>query len=225
MPNTIKKILVANRGEIAIRIFRACKDMDIATVAVYSDIDLEALHVRYADEAYLLGEAPPAASYLNIAKIIEVAKRSNTDAIHPGYGFLAENAAFASAVEDAGLIWIGPPASAIAMMGDKVSARKAAASVNVQSVPGTVKPLVKAAEIAEFASEYGWPVALKAAHGGGGRGFRVVKETGEAEAAFEGAGREAQNAFGNPELYLERYLTAPRHVEIQILADGRGNVV
>lgn len=225
MPKKIRKILVANRGEIAIRIFRACKEMDIATVAVYSDIDSEAVHVRYADEAYVLGDALPAASYLNIPKILETAKRSNASAIHPGYGFLAENPSFASAVKDAGLIWIGPPPSAIEMMGDKVSARKAASSVGVQSVPGTLKPITKASEIAKFASQHGWPVALKAVHGGGGRGFRVVMAADEANAAFDGAGREAQGAFGNPELYLEKYLDAPRHVEIQILADGHGNVV
>ncbi|MFN2611312.1 MAG: acetyl-CoA carboxylase biotin carboxylase subunit [Actinomycetota bacterium] len=221
----IEKILVANRGEIAIRIFRAAKDMGLGSVAIYSDIDRDALHNSFADEAYNVGETAPATSYLNIGKILEIAKRSGVDAIHPGYGFLAENPRFAFAVEEAGLIWIGPPPSAIEMMGDKVSARKAAASQDVQSVPGTLEPIDDPARIARFAAEHGWPVALKAAHGGGGRGFRVVHEESEAAAAFDGAGREAQVAFGNPELYLERYLEEPRHIEVQVLGDHHGNLV
>ena len=221
----IQKLLVANRGEIAIRIFRACREMGISTIAVYSETDRDALHVRFADEAYLLGETAPAASYLNIGKILEVAKRANADAVHPGYGFLAENSRFAEAVQDAELIWVGPPAKAVASMGDKTSARRTAADAGVQSVPGTLEAVSDPRAIAEFASEHGWPVALKAAHGGGGRGFRVVESGKDAEQAFEGAAREAQLAFGNPELYLERYLTAPRHVEVQVIGDSQGNVI
>ena len=219
------KILVANRGEIAIRIFRACRDLGIKSVAIYSEIDRDALHNSFADEAYFVGETAPALSYLNIGKILEIAKRSGADAVHPGYGFLAENPRFATAVEEAGLTWIGPPPSAIESMGDKVSARKAAASQNVESVPGTLEPISDPKMIEEFANQYGWPVALKAAHGGGGRGFRVVRSADESAAAFEGAGREAQLAFGNPELYLERYLEEPRHVEVQVLGDQHGNIV
>lgn len=221
----IRKLLVANRGEIAIRIFRACKEMAIPTVAVYSEIDRDALHLQFADEAYLLGETPPAASYLNIGKILEVAKRSGADAVHPGYGFLAENPRFAGAVADAGMIWVGPPASAIEVMGDKIAARKTASSVGVAGVPGTAEPIVSVDAIGNFAGEHGWPVAVKAAHGGGGRGFRVVREAKEAMNAFEGAGREAQLAFGNPDLYLERYLGAPRHVEVQIIGDSHGKII
>lgn len=221
----INKILVANRGEIAIRIFRACKDMGIRSVGVYSDIDSDALHLQYADEAFHIGETAPATSYLNIGKILEVAVASRTDAVHPGYGFLAENARFAQAVIEAGLTWIGPPPEAISSMGDKVSARKAAASVGVMSVPGTLEPIEGPEQIEKFAAEYGWPVALKAAHGGGGRGFRVVRSVEEATQAFEGASREAQVAFGNAEVYLERYLEEPRHVEVQIIGDTHGNVV
>jgi len=208
-----------------VRIFRACKEMGIATVAVYSEVDRDALHTNYADEAYLLGETAPSESYLNIGKIIQVAKRSGASAVHPGYGFLAENGGFAQAVIDAGLIWIGPPPNAIAAMGDKVSARKVAAEAGVSSVPGTSSPISRPDEIEKFAAEFGWPVALKAAHGGGGRGFRVVAKPEEAAQAFEGAGREAQMAFGNPELYLERYLENPRHVEVQIIGDTHGNVI
>lgn len=222
---SIQKILVANRGEIAIRIFRAAKELGIGTVAVYSETDRDALHVSFADESYLLGETAPAASYLNIGKILEICTRSGADAVHPGYGFLAENAGFAKAVEEAGLTWIGPPPSAIEAMGDKVSARKKAAAAGVQSVPGTSRPIESHERIAEFAAEHGWPVAIKASHGGGGRGFRVVGRAEDAQAAFEGAGREAQVAFGNPEVYLERYLTDPRHVEVQIIGDTHGNVI
>lgn len=221
----IKKILVANRGEIAIRIFRACKDMGIKSVAIYSEIDREALHVGYADEAYYVGETSPALSYLNVENILDVAKRAKADAVHPGYGFLAENPGFAAAVQEAGLIWIGPPPEAIRIMGDKVSARKAAAKAGVMSVPGSPEPIKSPREIEKFARKHGWPVALKAAHGGGGRGFRVVRSADESAAAFEGAGREAQLAFGNAALYLERYLEEPRHVEVQIIGDSKGNVI
>ncbi|MEX2588111.1 MAG: acetyl-CoA carboxylase biotin carboxylase subunit [Actinomycetota bacterium] len=221
----IRKVLVANRGEIAIRIFRACKDMDIATVAIYSEIDRDALHVQYADEAFFVGETAPAKSYLNIPRILEVAHRAGADAIHPGYGFLAESSAFAAAVTEAGLIWIGPPAGAIEQAGDKVSARRIAAAASVASVPGTAEPISGPGAIQAFASEHGWPVALKAAKGGGGRGFRVVKSQDEAAAAFDSATREAEVSFGSSEIYLERYLQNPRHVEIQIIADTHGNVV
>jgi acetyl-CoA/propionyl-CoA carboxylase biotin carboxyl carrier protein len=221
----IKKLLVANRGEIAIRIFRACREMGIKTVAVFSESDRDALHVSFADEAYLLGETAPAASYLNIGKILEVSKEAKADAVHPGYGFLAENPRFALAVTEADLIWVGPPPAAVESMGDKTSARRTAASVDVKSVPGTLEPIEGPAEIEEFAAEHGWPVALKAAHGGGGRGFRVVRSPDEADQAFESAGREAQQAFGNPELYLEKYLEEPRHIEVQVLGDQHGNVI
>lgn len=223
--NRIKKVLVANRGEIAIRLFRACRDMGIATVAIYSDADADALHLNHADEVFHVGATPPSESYLNIERILSVAGKARADAVHPGYGFLAENAGFAETVEKAGLIWIGPPPAAIKAMGDKVSARKVAAAAGVPSVPGSAEPIHGPDEIEKFAAEYGWPVALKAAHGGGGRGFRVVRKAEESEQAFEGAGREAQMAFGNPELYLERYLEQPRHVEVQVFGDAAGNVV
>lgn len=224
MPS-IKKLLVANRGEIAIRVFRACRELGIATVAIYSEIDREALHLSYADESYYVGETAPSTSYLNIGKILQIARDSNADAIHPGYGFLAENPRFAGAVGDAGLTWVGPPPSAIEKMGDKTAARKVAASVDVPSVPGTLDHISSAGEIQSFAKEHGWPVAIKAAHGGGGRGFRVVPSPAEAADAFEGAGREAQLAFGNAELYLERYLSEPRHVEVQIIGDQNSNMI
>ena len=225
MTRKIKKVLVANRGEIAIRLFRACSELDIASVAIYSDIDNDALHLAYADEAFRVGEGPPAESYLNIPNILEAAKKSGADAVHPGYGFLAENSEFATAVEDAGLIWIGPPPQAVFSMGDKVSARKTAAEAGVPSVPGSLEPISSAEAIGAFASEHGWPVALKAAHGGGGRGFRVVRSKEESQQAFEGAAREAGAAFGNPELYLERYLETPRHIEVQIIGDLHGNLI
>jgi acetyl-CoA/propionyl-CoA carboxylase biotin carboxyl carrier protein len=221
----IRKLLVANRGEIAIRVFRACRELGIAAVAVYSEIDRDALHLAFADESYLLGEAPPAASYLNVDRILEVAKRAGADSVHPGYGFLAENPSFAQAVTDAGLIWVGPPPAAVEAMGDKTAARRTAASVGVASVPGTLEPIPDPKAIDRIAAEHGWPVALKAAHGGGGRGFRVVRNKKEAADAFEGAAREAQSAFGNPELYLERYLERPRHIEVQIIGDEHGNLV
>ncbi|HEX2053030.1 MAG TPA: acetyl-CoA carboxylase biotin carboxylase subunit [Actinomycetota bacterium] len=221
----VTKVLVANRGEIAIRIFRACREMGIATVAVYSDIDRNALHVDYADEAYFLGDTAPSASYLNIPRILDVARRSEADGVHPGYGFLAENAGFASAVVEAGLTWIGPPAEAIEAAGDKLSARRIAERAGVPSVPGSKDPISGPEPIAPFAEQHGWPVALKAAKGGGGRGFRVVRSAGEAQGAFESATREAELSFGSSEVYMERYLENPRHIEIQILADQQGNTV
>jgi acetyl-CoA/propionyl-CoA carboxylase biotin carboxyl carrier protein len=221
----ITKVLVANRGEIAIRIFRGCRELGISTVAVYSEIDRDALHVTFADEAYLLGDTAPSASYLNIPKILAVAERSGADAVHPGYGFLAENARFAQAVIDAGLTWIGPPPEAIEAAGDKLSARRIAAEAKVPSVPGSKGSIPGPEAIVPFAEEHGWPVALKAAKGGGGRGFRVVRNQNEARGAFDGATREAELSFGSSEIYMERYLENPRHIEIQILADQHGNTV
>jgi acetyl-CoA/propionyl-CoA carboxylase, biotin carboxylase, biotin carboxyl carrier protein len=218
-----RAVLVANRGEIALRVFRACRELGIPTVGVYSEVDRDGPWLRGADDAYLLGPAAPGESYLNISRIVEVAKESDAEAIHPGYGFLAENADFARAVSDAGLVWIGPPASAIARMGDKLSARKAAEAANVPIVPGTVEPTEDPAEVAAFAHEHGFPVAIKAAFGGGGRGLKVVREARELAEALEGAQREAQAAFGRGEVYVERYLSRPRHIEAQILADAHGN--
>lgn len=221
----IGKLLVANRGEIAIRVFRACKELGIGTVAIYSEADREALHVEFADDAYLAGETPPTASYLSVQRILEVAARAGVDAIHPGYGFLAESPGFAEAVVSAGLVWVGPPPQAIRTMGNKVTARRAAAAAGIPSVPGSVGIVRAPEEVAAFARDHGWPVAVKAAHGGGGRGFRVIGSASEAGSAIEVASREAQSAFGSPDLYLERYLAGPRHVEIQVLGDARGNVI
>ena len=222
---TISKILVPNRGEIAVRIFRACREMGIKTVAMYSRIDSNAYHVSFADEAFFGGETPPSESYLNISNILEIARRSGSDAIHPGYGFLAENAEFAKAVQDAGLVWIGPPPRVLEAAGDKVSARAMASSAGVASVPGTSRPVAGPQAIAEFAALYGWPVAIKASKGGGGRGFRVVNQAYEVEPAFESAAREALVSFGDRDLYLERYLETPRHIEVQVLGDSHGNLV
>ncbi|MGI8425655.1 MAG: acetyl-CoA carboxylase biotin carboxylase subunit [Actinomycetota bacterium] len=221
----ITKVLVANRGEIAIRIFRACREMGLPTVAIYSEIDREALHTKFADEAYFLGGRSPSGGYLNIERIVQIALRSGSTGIHPGYGFLAENATFAGSVEASEITWIGPPASVIATMGDKVSARKVAAEAGVASVPGTTDPISGPQAVLEFAEEHGWPVTLKAAFGGGGRGFRVVREASEAASAFESASREAESAFGRPELYIERYLEHPRHIEVQLIGDGYGQIV
>jgi acetyl-CoA/propionyl-CoA carboxylase biotin carboxyl carrier protein len=222
---TITKILVPNRGEIAVRIFRACKEMGIKTVAMYSRIDSNAFHVSFADEAYFGGETPPSESYLNISNILDIARRSGSDAIHPGYGFLAENAEFATAVQDAGLVWIGPPPRALEAAGDKISARAMASLAGVASVPGTSRPVDGPKAIGEFAARYGWPVAIKASKGGGGRGFRVVSQAHEVEPAFESAAREALVSFGDRDLYLERYLESPRHIEVQVLGDSHGNLV
>ncbi|MGQ0679364.1 MAG: acetyl-CoA carboxylase biotin carboxylase subunit [Actinomycetota bacterium] len=221
----ITKVLVANRGEIAIRIFRACRELGIASVAIYSEADRDALHVEFADEAYFVGDTPPGASYLNVASILEVARRSGSNAVHPGYGFLAENGGFARAVIDTGMIWIGPPPEAIAAAGDKISARRIAAKAGVPMVPGTEDPIAGPEAIARFALEHGWPVAIKASKGGGGRGFRVVHKPGDAASAYASASREALLAFGSNELYLERYLETPRHIEIQVIADQHGNTL
>jgi acetyl-CoA/propionyl-CoA carboxylase biotin carboxyl carrier protein len=220
------KVLVANRGEIAVRIIRALEELGIASVAVYSEIDRDALHVQRADEAFLLGGPTAAESYLNIDRILEVVKESGAEAVHPGYGFLAENAAFAKALEDAGIVFIGPPASAIEAMGSKTRARDLMKKAGVPIIPGTteaVPDLETARRIA--ADEIGYPIAVKAAGGGGGKGFRVALEESELEAAFDGAAREGEKFFSDPTVYLERYLPDPRHVEVQVLADRHGHTI
>ena len=221
----ITKVLVANRGEIAVRIVRAAADAGLGSVALYADQDRDALFVRLADEAYALDGSTPADSYLNIAKILDVAARSGANAVHPGYGFLAENASFAQAVLDAGLIWIGPPPPAIDSLGDKVKARHIADKVGAPQVPGTPDPVADASEVIAFAEEYGLPIAIKAAYGGGGRGMKVARTLEEVPELFESAVREATSAFGRGECFVERYLDKPRHVETQCLADAHGNVV
>ncbi len=221
----LQKVLIANRGEIAVRVIRACKDAGIGSVAVYADPDRDALFVRLADEAYSLGGATPAESYLSIEKIVDLAKKSGADSVHPGYGFLAENADFAQAVVDAGLVWIGPPPAAIMALGDKVQARHIAEKVGAPLAPGTKDPLANADEAVAFAEENGLPIAIKAAFGGGGRGLKVAREMGEVADAFESAVREAVTAFGRGECFVEKFLDKPRHVETQCLADSHGNVV
>jgi acetyl-CoA/propionyl-CoA carboxylase, biotin carboxylase, biotin carboxyl carrier protein len=220
------KVLVANRGEIAIRIIRALEELGIASVAVYSEADRGALHVKRAGEAYLLGGAPAAESYLNVARILEVVRESGAQAVHPGYGFLAENAPFARACEEAGIVFIGPPASAIDAMGSKTRAREIMQSAGVPIVPGTTEPVesVQAAR-ALIADSIGYPVAIKASGGGGGKGFRVALSEDELEKAFEGAAREGEKFFSDATVYVERYLPDPRHVEVQVLADGHGAVI
>ena len=221
----MRKVLIANRGEIAVRIVRACRDAGLASVAVYGTADLNALHVTMADEAYALGGQTAAESYLDIGKILAAAADSGADAVHPGYGFLAENAEFARAVIDAGLTWIGPPPAAIEALGDKVRARHIAQEVGAPLAPGTDGPVSGAEEAIAFAAEYGLPIAIKAAFGGGGRGLKVARTTEEIASQFESAVREAVAAFGRGECFVERYLDKPRHVETQCLADSRGNVV
>ena len=221
----ITKVLVANRGEIAVRVVRAAADAGIASVAVYADSDRDSLFVRLADEAFALNGATPADTYLNIPKLLDVAARSGADAVHPGYGFLAENAGFARAVLDAGLIWIGPPPEAIEALGDKVRARHIAQRVGAPLVPGTADPVADADEVVSFAAEYGLPIAIKAAFGGGGRGLKVAHTLEEIPELFASATREAITAFGRGECFVERYLDKPRHVETQCLADTHGNVV
>jgi acetyl-CoA/propionyl-CoA carboxylase, biotin carboxylase, biotin carboxyl carrier protein len=220
------KVLIANRGEIAVRILRACEELGIATVAVYSELDRDALHVKRADEAYLLGPGPASESYLNIAKIIEVINQSGTEAVHPGYGFLAENAAFAKALQENGTVFIGPPASAIEAMGSKTRARELMAAAGVPIVPGTTEPVQTIEDARKIIDEtIGYPVAVKAAGGGGGKGFRVALSEDKLKDAFEGAAREGEKFFGDATVYLERYLPDPRHVEVQVLADTHGNVI
>jgi acetyl-CoA/propionyl-CoA carboxylase, biotin carboxylase, biotin carboxyl carrier protein len=221
----VRKVLIANRGEIAVRIVRACRDAGLASVAVYGEADLDALHVSMADEAYALGGQTAADSYLDIAKLLKAAADSGADAVHPGYGFLAENAGFARAVIEAGLTWIGPPPAAIDALGDKVQARHIAKQAGAPLAPGTDGPVSGAAEAEAFAAEYGLPIAIKAAFGGGGRGLKVARTTEEIASQFESAVREAVAAFGRGECFVERYLDRPRHVETQCLADTHGNVV
>jgi acetyl-CoA/propionyl-CoA carboxylase biotin carboxyl carrier protein len=221
----ISKVLIANRGEIAVRVIRAAADAGLASVAIYAEPDSDSLFVSLADEAYALGGASPAETYLNIAKILDIAARSGADAIHPGYGFLAENASFAEAVLGAGLIWIGPPPAAIEALGDKVRARHIAQKVGAPLVPGTADPVDNADAVIAFATEHGLPIAIKAAFGGGGRGLKVAREMDEIPELFESATREAVTAFGRGECFVERYLDKPRHVETQCLADSHGNVV
>ncbi|MEU9064085.1 biotin carboxylase N-terminal domain-containing protein [Streptomyces sp. NPDC048430] len=221
----MRKVLIANRGEIAVRVARACRDAGIGSVAVYADPDRDALHVRAADEAFALGGDTPAASYLDMAKVLQAAKDSGADAVHPGYGFLSENAEFAQAVLDAGLTWIGPPPHAIRDLGDKVAARHIAQRAGAPLVAGTPDPVSGSAEVVEFAEKNGLPIAIKAAFGGGGRGLKVARTLEEIPELYDSAVREAVAAFGRGECFVERYLDKPRHVETQCLADTHGNVV
>ena len=221
----LTKVLIANRGEIAVRVIRACKDAGIGSVAVYADADRDALFVRLADEAYALGGATPADTYLSVEKILDVAQRAGADSVHPGYGFLAENAGFAQAVLDAGLIWIGPPPHAIEALGDKAKAKHIAERADAPLAPGTKDPVADADEIVAFAKEHGLPVAIKAVFGGGGRGLKVARSLEEIPEQFDSAVREAVTAFGRGECLVEKFLDQPRHVETQCLADAHGNVV
>ena len=222
---TITKVLVANRGEIAIRVMRTCRELGIQTVAVYSEPDRTALHVRYADEAYEIGPAASSQSYLVADKILDVIRRSGADGVHPGYGFLSENAAFAEAVEAMGVAWIGPPPAAMRVMGDKTAARAEMERAGVPMAPGTTDAVKDVDELREAAARIGYPVLLKAAAGGGGKGMRVVERAEDLEAAFETASREAQNAFGDGRMFVEKYITEPRHIEIQVLGDKHGNCI
>ncbi|HUK93671.1 MAG TPA: acetyl-CoA carboxylase biotin carboxylase subunit [Gaiellaceae bacterium] len=219
------KILVANRGEIAVRIFRTLRELGIGTVAVYSEADRGSLHVAAADEAYLIGPGPAAESYLDPERILEAAGRAGAEAIHPGYGFLAENASFARTVSRAGLVWVGPPGDAIEVMGSKTAAREQMQAAGVPVVPGTTTPVTSPEEVVRLGDELGWPLAIKAAAGGGGKGFKVVEGPDEAERALDSARREGEAYFSDPSVYVERYLDDPRHVEIQVLADTHGNVI
>jgi acetyl-CoA/propionyl-CoA carboxylase biotin carboxyl carrier protein len=221
----MKKLLIANRGEIALRIMRTARELGLETVAVYSEIDRDALHVAYADEAYLLGPATPSLSYLNVEKLLETAARAGADAIHPGYGFLAENAGFARAVIAAGLTWVGPHPDAIDAMGDKIRSRQAMVAAGVPVVPGATEPLRSVEDALSAADEYGLPLAIKASGGGGGKGLKIARSRDDVASAFATAEREAQAYFNNPTLYAERYLDNPKHIELQLLADKHGNVV
>ncbi len=220
-----KKILIANRGEIALRIIQACRELGIATVAVYSTADRDSLHVTYADEDVCIGPPPSTSSYLNISSLISAAEITGADAIHPGYGFLAENAHFAEVVQECQLTWIGPRPEVIRLMGDKAKARETAAAAGVPILPGSKEPLASAAEAERFAAEVGYPVILKAAAGGGGRGMRIVHSAAEIVSQFQTAHEEAERAFGDGSIYLEKYLTEPRHIEFQVFGDHHGNVI
>ncbi|PSP65535.1 carbamoyl phosphate synthase [Halobacteriales archaeon QH_8_64_26] len=219
-----EKVLVANRGEIAVRVMRACEELGIDTVAIYSEADSDAGHVRYADEAYNIGPARAAESYLDGEAIVDAGERADAEAIHPGYGFLAENADFAARVEDSSLTWIGPTSDSMRLLGEKTSARREMDAAGVPTVPGTTDPVDSTEEIETFAEEHGYPVAIKAEGGGGGRGMKIVENAGEADDQLESAKREGEAYFGNDSVYLERYLEAPRHIEVQIVADEKGNV-
>ena len=221
----LKKILIANRGEIAVRVIRTAREMGIATVAVYSELDRNALHVRLADEAYALGGQTAAESYLNTEAILDAIRKSGADGVHPGYGFFSENADFARAITEMGVAFIGPPPEAIVEMGDKVSSRKAALRGGAPIVPGTTEFVTTAKEIQDFGNEFGWPVAIKAAFGGGGRGMKVVQSADQVQEAMDSAQRESKAFFGRDEIYVERYLTWPRHIEVQLVGDKHGNVV
>src|ERR687893_151414 len=219
------RVLIANRGEISVRIVRALREMGLTSVAVYSDPDRKALHASLADEAYHVGPAPAAQSYLNVERLIEVARKSGAEAVHPGYGFLAESAAFARAVEGAGLVWIGPHPRAIEAMGSKVESRRIMAKAGVPMVPGTQGSIGSAKQVSLFGEEHGFPVAVKASSGGGGKGFALANDASQARSAFERASREGEAYFGDGSVYVEKYLSAPRHVEIQVVRDRHGNAV
>ncbi len=221
----LSKILVANRGEIAVRVIRACRDLGIATVAVYSELDHDALHVRLADEAYALGGKTTAESYLNTEAILDAIERSGADGVHPGYGFFSENADFARSITERGVAFVGPNPEAIDVMGDKISAREAAQRVGVLGVPGTTELITNPQQVRDFAAKHGYPIAIKAAYGGGGRGMKVVADDASIEESIESAQREALSYFGRDEIYMERYLTKPRHIEVQLMADSHGNCV
>src|SRR6056297_488689 len=223
-PRMFSKVLVANRGEIAVRVMRACEELGIRTVAVYSEADKHGGHVRHADEAYNIGPARAADSYLDHEAVLDAAEKAGADAIHPGYGFLAENAEFAAKVDDRGFTWIGPDAEAMESLGEKTKARSLMQDADVPVVPGTTEPVESVDEITEIAEEYGYPVAIKAEGGGGGRGLKVVHNEDEVESQLETAQREGEAYFDNSSVYVEKYLEAPRHVEVQILADEHGNV-
>lgn len=225
MKKKIKKTLVANRGEIAVRVIKTCKELGIGTVAIYSEIDRESPHVRQADEAYLVGPAPATESYLNQSKIVEIAKKSQTDAIHPGYGFLSENPSFVELLERNRITFIGPNAASIRLMGDKTAARRLAQSIGIPIVPGTTAPVSSEDEAAAVATQLGYPILLKAAGGGGGKGMRLVQSESELSSAFRGSQSEARSAFADDRVYVEKYIERPRHIEVQVLADMHGNVV
>jgi acetyl-CoA/propionyl-CoA carboxylase biotin carboxyl carrier protein len=220
-----RKVLVANRGEIAIRVFRTLRELGIGTVAVYSEVDRNAAHVAYADEAYLIGGGAPGESYLNQERILDAARKSGAEAIHPGYGFLAENAVFARACAAHELVWIGPPPEAIQAMGSKIEARERMRAAGVPIIPGVTSAVESAEEVGRLGDELGWPIAIKASAGGGGKGLKVVRNAGEVERAFESARREGEAYFSDSTVYVERYLEDPRHVEVQVLADAHGNVI